>query len=326
MPNPRVHPSTSFAAILAAALAFVLFFSATALHAQRVDAYIVVDDFTKKILAEHNANDKRPVASLVKMATAMVTLDWAEATGFDLNTLAVVPLSAAEHGGANPMGLMPGDRISLRNCLYAALLVSDNSAAETLAAFVGTDLLNKAGQTGNPIAYFIDQMNALAATLGMARTSFTNPHGLDHMRKPPVSTAADVARLALYAASKGSYMFYAAQKERDVSFFRGEEEKHFIVKTTNTLLGVDGIDGLKTGLTKSAGPCLAITAPEPNLVAEQPDGTAIITPRRIVVVVLGAEDRFGSARTLLLRGREQYAAWREAGRVLKSREELLTYF
>ena len=296
------------------------------MQAQKVDAYIVVDEFSKKILGEHNANDKRPVASLVKIATAMVVLDWAEATQFDLNTLAIVPPSAVEHGGANPMGMMPGDRISLRNCLYAALLVSDNVAAETLAAFVGDDLMRRAGVAGNPVGYFVDQMNALAATLEMKRTKFTNSHGLDHLRNPPSSTAADMARLSLYAVSKAAFMFYVAQKERDVSYFRGEEEKHFIVKTTNRLLGEDGIDGLKTGLTKAAGACVALTAAEPNLVAEQPNGQSIITPRRIVVIVLGAEDRFGSGRALLLRGREEYAAWRAAGRILTKREELLTFF
>ena len=304
----------------------LLFISAQAAQAQRVQAYIVVDEYTKKILAEHNGNQKRQVASLVKTATAMVVLDWAEATKFDLNTLAVVPRSAAEIGGGNPMGMVPGDRISLRNCIYAALLTSDNVAAETMAAFVGNDLLRREGRGGDPVAHFVAQMNALAAKEGMVRTEFTNAHGLDHKGKAPESTAADMARLALYAVGKGSFMFYVAQKERNVSFYRGEEEKGFVLKTTNRLLGQDNIDGLKTGLTRAAGPCLALTAAESNLVTERPDGSSIITPRRLVVIVLGAEDRFASGRALLIRGRKAFAEWRAAGRVLQSREELLTHF
>ena len=309
---------------IVASLIVLLFISAQAAQAQRVQAYIVVDEFTKKILAEHNGNQKRQVASLNKIATAMVVLDWAEASKFDLNTLAVVPRSAAELGG--PLGMMPGDRISLRNCLYAALLTSDNTAAESMAAFVGGDLLRREGRGGDPVEHFVAQMNALGAKLGMVNTKFTNPHGLDHRGKPPVSTAADIARLSIYAVGKGSFMFYVAQSERTVAYFRGEEEKGFRLESSNRLLGQDNIDGLKTGLTRAAGPCLALTAAQTNLVTERADGTSIVTPRRIVVVVLGAEDRWGSARALLIRGRQTFETWRAGGRVLEKREELLTYF
>ena len=324
MPNHWPHPTRRLAPLLLAAVV-LLFNAAQTAHSQTVEAYIVVDDYTKKILAEHNGNQKRQVASLTKIATAMVVLDWAEASKTDLNNFAIVPRSAATLNGK--LGLMPGDRISLRNCLYASLLTSDNVAAETLAAYVGGDLLRREGRGGDPVEHFVSQMNLLAGKLGMLRTKFTNPHGLDHLGgTKPFSTAADMARLSLYAVGKGSFMFYVAQKERDVSYFRGEEEKHYRLGTSNNLLGKDNIDGLKTGLTRAAGPCLALTSAQSNLVTERPDGASIVTPRRLVIIVLGAEDRYGAAHGLLMRGRAQFEAWRAAGRIVKAREELLTHF
>ena len=78
---------------------------------------------------------KRPIASLTKIATGVIAVDWADATGVDLNqTLATVPASALAIGGPNPMNLQPGDQLTLRDALYSALLGSDNLAAMTVAA------------------------------------------------------------------------------------------------------------------------------------------------------------------------------------------------
>ncbi len=79
----------------------------------KVDSYMVVDFYSKKILSSHQATTRRQVASLTKIATAMVTLDWAERTGSSLYQQATVPASIAQIGGANPMGMQPGDQISL---------------------------------------------------------------------------------------------------------------------------------------------------------------------------------------------------------------------
>src|SRR5213075_571564 len=100
--------------------------------------------------------------------------------------------------------------------IYAALMQSDNEAAQTLAAHVGGKLAGgRANQ--NPADTFVAQMNALARKLGMRSTRFLNPHGLDDLEKKlPYSTATDVALLTNYALGHTAFTFYTSQKERRI--------------------------------------------------------------------------------------------------------------
>jgi D-alanyl-D-alanine carboxypeptidase len=286
-------------------------------------SFIVVDFHTRKVFSGQAATQRRPVASLTKIATALVVLDWSELSGTDLGVEAVVPPSAVLAGGANPLGMQPGDRVSLRDALYGALVGSDNVSAETLAAFVGGDLLRRSGRQGDPVAYFVRQMNGLAQRLGMRDTKFTNPHGMDHLKPAPYSTAADIARLTIAAMERASFRFFVAQESRTVRYSRGGQALSFRIKNTNELVGRDHFDGVKTGLTSLAGPCLVLSGTRDALVRKLPDGRTQVTPQRLVVVVLGAGDRFGMARGLLLNGWNQYDAWDRAGRVVYDRAELL---
>ncbi|MCP4849745.1 MAG: D-alanyl-D-alanine carboxypeptidase [Verrucomicrobiaceae bacterium] len=291
-----------------------------------VEAYIVVDFHSKKILSSHQGQMRRQVASLTKIATAMVVLDWAELTRADLSELAIVPASGNLIGGPNRMNLRPGERISLRDALYCALIGSDNWAAETLANHVGRDLLVRGNVDAGtvPVEEFVNQMNALAERQGAKDSLFTNPHGMDHLEKLPHSSAADIARLAIYALGKPSFTFFCSQKERKVAVHGQEGVRHFMIKNTNKLLGKDGIDGIKTGLTRRAGPCLAISADRKPIVEELPDGRTRVTPRRLIVVVLGASDRFAAARSLLIGGWEKFDAWNSGGRLVLNPSEFLS--
>src|SRR6266480_3028325 len=104
----------------------------------------------------------------------MVVLDWSEKRGGDLNKMAAIPPEAFVGTGENLVGFQPGDRITLRDLLYAALVQSDNVAAFTLASHVGTalQLIVPAAGNGSPVAVFVGQMNFLAKTLRMDRTRF----------------------------------------------------------------------------------------------------------------------------------------------------------
>lgn len=274
--------------------------------AQGVAAYITVDNDTGHVLASSAPDKKLQVGSLTKIATAMVVLDWAEAKGQDLSQMATVSPAAAAIpvlGGA--IDFHAGDECSLRDLLYAALLQSDNRAAQTLAEFVGRAL----GEP-DPMVGFVKQMNALGRKVGMKNTRFLNPHGLDDTeRSAPFSTAADLAELTRYAMDRPAFRFYVSQKERKITV----AGQPYVVRNTNELLGVDKVDGVKTGTTRKAGQCVivsAVRAPE----SKQEGDKVRITPRRITVVVLGAADRFGSARSLLAAGWQQHDAWAAAGR------------
>jgi D-alanyl-D-alanine carboxypeptidase (penicillin-binding protein 5/6) len=286
------------------------------------ESYIVVDAATRRVVMAANAGKKRPVASLTKIATACVVLDWAERTGADLGRLAVVPPSAAVIQ-PNPFGFAPGDRISLRDALSCAMMGSDNIAAETLAWHVGADIQQRTGRGGSPFSIFVKEMNKLAAVVRMRSTKFLNPHGLDNAGAVPFSTAADLARLTLYAQKKPAFGFYTSQSERRVSFSRGGAEQKFLLKNTNQLVGSGGIDGVKTGTTARAGQCLILSATRKPIVVKTGPDNHQVYPRRLVVVVLGAQDRFREGRWLLDQGWGRYDQWVAGGRVIADTSELL---
>ena len=293
-----------------------------ALSAQVARAYAIVDHHTRYLVEGYNVDKKFPVASLTKVATAMVVLDWAERIKIDMNTRIVVPPSAGAIGGANPVGMRPGDAISLRDALYCALMASDNVSAETVAYFVGRDLLRRGGRGGDPVGYFVQQMNALAKQQGARKTKFTNPHGLDHLKPVGYSSAGDMARMTIYALNRSAFTFLISQKARQVTYYRGGAARTFNLKNTNKLLGVADIDGVKTGMTRKAGGCLIVSAKKKPLIKQLPDGRTMLTKRRLIVVVLGSGDRFGVASRMLSKGWEKYEFWLDSGRPVEAGEIL----
>lgn len=283
---------------------------------------MVLDAISKKVLIASEPTRRRPVASLTKIATASVVLDWADATGTDLSQMARVPPSAAVLQ-PNPFGFRPGDAISLRDAMCCAMMGSDNIAAETLAWHVGADLLHRSGKGRDPFSVFIKQMNALAGTLGMENTEFLNPHGLDNAGTVPHSTAADMARITLYALKKPTFAFYTSQRERRVGFLRADQKLAFLLKNTNELVGRNGIDGVKTGTTARAGQCLILSASRKPVVVKIGPENHEVFPRRLVVVLLASQDRFGQGAWLLDQGWARYDQWAAAGRPINDQGELL---
>jgi D-alanyl-D-alanine carboxypeptidase (penicillin-binding protein 5/6) len=295
----------------------VLRFSSGA-EAQMAAAYAVADQTTGYVLEAYKGEDKRQIASLTKIATGKVVLDWAAKTGRDLAEQIVIPPQAIEEAGAvNPMGLLPNDLISYRDLLYAALMQSDNTAAATLAYYVGAALRPEGGERMRELGaveVFVSQMNALARQLGMERTLFVNPHGLEPRKGlQPFSTAIDMAKLTAYAMKDAAFRFYVSQKERKVSFNRGGQVFQYLLRNTNELVGTQGIDGVKTGRTAKAGECIIVSSQREPEVTQQ-GGTTLVTPRRLNVVILGATDRIAAANQLLSRGWALYDQWAAAGR------------
>ena len=289
--------------------------------ARAAASFIIVDSETGHILAEGARNEKRQIASLTKIATAMVVLDWAEATGTSMATPVEVPPGVAGVGGVNPCGLQPGDRASLRDLVSAAMMQSDNHAAYTLAYNVGGRLPNPQGLS--PVDNFTAHMNALARKLGMKRTIFLNPHGLDNTTPPPHSTAADLARLTRYAYAHGGFNFYASQPSREITI-QGIDglPRVFLLRNTNELLGQDGIEGVKTGRTARAGDCLILAADRDPLPVTNAQGQQVAIPRRIIVVLLGSSDRFGEGLNMIRSGWDLHERWMAQGRPVSKRSSL----
>jgi len=305
-------------------ICFTLATSATALRAQA--AVLVVDAFNKKVHVAADALTKRPVGGLAKIATAMVTLDWAEASRVGVGVLATVPAYAFQISDPGTIGLQPGDQATLRDLIYATMMSSDNIAAITLSDFVGKDHLARLGRAGHPMEEFVKQMNQLATREGARGTRFTNPHGLENSRPLPYSTAADIARLAIYAVSRPAMRFYTNQTSRSITIYRAGQQLSVPLQNTNQLLGVDRIDGVKTGNTERSGGCVVISAEKPASVQVQADNSSLIYHHRMVVVVLGSANPFAEARTLLHQGWAAYDRWLAAGRPITDKKQMLDHF
>jgi D-alanyl-D-alanine carboxypeptidase (penicillin-binding protein 5/6) len=308
-------PMRPFAAIFA-----VLMLSAPFSPARAAESYIIVDDVTGHIFAEANPDEKRQIASLTKVASAMVVLDWADATKSSVAAEVEVPAAIAAVGGMNACGLQRGDRVSLRDLLYAAMMQSDNHAAYTLAHNIGQRLPNVQGLS--PVDNFTAYMNALARKLKMKRTLFLNPHGIDNLEEPPYSTAADMARLTKYAYSNPAFNFYVSQRSREIEIAGPDGARRaFMLQNTNELLGQEGVEGVKTGRTTRAGDCLILAASrEPQTV--EVEGQKLAIPRRLIVVLLGSANRFGQGLEMVRRGWGMHDRWTTEGRPISKHSSI----
>jgi serine-type D-Ala-D-Ala carboxypeptidase (penicillin-binding protein 5/6) len=186
-----------------------------------------------------------PIASVAKVMTAYVVLhDHPLSAGGSGPDIAVQPSEAAAYpsqarAGDSLVPVVAGEILTERQALEALLLPSADNMAWILARW----------DAGSQAA-FVARMNATARRLGMTDTSYTDPSGL---ASSTVSTAADQVRLGL-AAMRVPALAAIAAKPTAVVPVAG------VVRNYNTLLGQDGIVGLKTGSMQAAGGCVVIAA------------------------------------------------------------------
>lgn len=181
-----------------------------------------------------------PIASVTKVMTAYVVLRHdpitASQAGFDL-TFTPADVTAALADKASGQSYVPvaaGEVMTEREALEALLLPSANNIAHALAAtFPG----------GEPS--FVAAMNTAARQLHMTHTRYTDPSGLD---ASTVSTAADQLRLARAAMRLPGFAETVAMSRAFLPVVGP-------VKSTDSLLGHDGVVGIKTGSTSAAGGC-----------------------------------------------------------------------
>ncbi len=279
--------------------------SGTVFESGAAESHLVVDHESGHILLAKNEENPRQVASLTKIATVMVVLDWIAANGGNMTDL--IPVSKeAVSGGVNSLAVKEGDLLPIETALFAAMMASDNTSASALAEAFGKKMDPSVSGRG-AMALFVEQMNRLAEELGMSRTRFINPHGLDEENAQGVSTASDMARLAIYAYDHPAFARYCREKERTVTFYRIGEAMEVRLINTNELLGSRGIDGTKTGTTRRSGGCLIASA------TGDTGGGGAHAGRRLIVVVLNSGDRFRDAVLLLSEGWTASASWLAEG-------------
>jgi D-alanyl-D-alanine carboxypeptidase (penicillin-binding protein 5/6) len=194
-------------------------------------AAIVMEASTGDILFQKNASQRRAIASTTKLMTALVALQHS-----DLDDI----FSATDYSAAtieSQIGLRPGERMSVRDLLRAALLPSANDAAAALA--VGT-----MGST----AAFVAEMNRRAAALGLRDTHYTTPIGLDDPRN--YSSARDLAKLAIRLRE---YDFFRRTTDLPSATLRSGSRKRVVINRNTLVRKVAAVNGVKTGHTNRAG-------------------------------------------------------------------------
>ena len=302
-------------------LACVFQFSA---QAQERPSYIAIEANSGKLLFSSNAEAKRPVASLSQVATAMGTLDWVARTRLPLDTFIAVPQEAFGLRAGNPMDLQPGDRLTLRDALYSTLLGSDNVSALTIASFVGRDLVSRRGG-GSPIAAFVTEMNNLARSLRMAKTRFTAPHGLDAGNSVSTSCALDMALLGVYSMQNPAFCYIVSQASRRIEVqSQTKGRTMYDISNNNKLMSSPGVDGIKAGTSRAAGPCLLLSVTRNAISRRSPQtGTEVIYPQRMIIVVLGSANRYPLAKQMMTTGWRVWENWQASGMDMKDPKEFV---
>jgi D-alanyl-D-alanine carboxypeptidase len=215
-------------------------------------------------LYEKNPDSPLLPASTTKIITALVALDH-----YSLDRVLVVGRGVKVDG--QKMGLYVGEQMRVEDLLYGLLVYSANDAAETLAQ----------NYEGGYLA-FVDAMNAKAGQLSMTNSYFDNPVGLDGNSQR--STAKDLIRASEVAMRNPEFARIVGTKQIIVTDVTGKSV--YNIKNINELLGtVPGVSGVKTGWTENA---------RENLVTYlERDG------HRVMIAVLGSQDRFGETKELI---------------------------
>lgn len=196
--------------------------------------YLVYDQTSGTELASSSADLSRPIASLTKLMTAVITLD----SGVSLDKL--MTYSRADVTPYAYLRVRRGDRLSVKDLLYSLLVGSANNAATALAR-----------STGLTTDQFVARMNAKAKSWGMTGTAFVDTSGLNPSN---VSTARDMAILAGHAFHDYPQIRAASLTTKYVFTTRNTKQIHVIKSTDKLLLSAGdlNISGGKTGFLDEA--------------------------------------------------------------------------
>ncbi len=224
-------------------------------------AAIVLDKDSGVVIYAKNENLRFSPASTTKIMTALTALDHFKLTD-------VLEVKRATDEGSI-LGLVQGEKMTFLDLLYAMLLPSANDAAFVIAQnYPG-------GEEG-----FIDKMNEKAKFLSLSNTHFQDPAGLlDH---DDYTTPLELARLASASLDNKIFSQIVSTKYRLIADVNGINIYPLLNK--NKLLGVDGINGIKTGFTDEAGEVLVSSKIEKG--------------HTLIIVVMRSEDRFGDTLAL----------------------------
>ncbi|MBO8197756.1 D-alanyl-D-alanine carboxypeptidase [Streptomyces smyrnaeus] len=241
----------------------------------------LVDAGSGDSLYGKDADKPRPMASTAKIMAATVVLD---TENLDLDRKVTVRQQyrdyVTEHH-ASTADLQTGDRVTVRQLLYASLLPSGADAAYALADTFGTGATR-----AQRVKSFVGKMNATARRLHLDKTTFGTFDGTHDDSSTPV----ELAKLTRHALHNDTFRkVVGTEKYKGDAPAANGRTRTYTWTNTNQLLGAyDGAIGIKTGTTDEAGKCLVFAATR--------DG------KTLVGTVLNSKDRYQDAAKLLDHG------------------------
>jgi len=238
-------------------------------------AALAVDWDSMVTLYEKNSDASLLPASTTKIVTALVAMDYYS----DGQILEVGRINIE----GQKMGLIQGEKMSVKNLLYGLLVYSANDAAEVLAQnYCAPRSLGEVGPCGKDS--FVIAMNQKAKDLNLENSFFTNPTGLDGNGDRIASTAKDLVRISMVAMENPKFADIVKTKEITVTSVDGKISHKLY--NINELVGqVEGVLGVKTGWTESARENLVTYIERDN--------------HKVIIALLGSQDRFGETKELI---------------------------
>ena len=240
---------------------------------------ILIDFATGEVLYEKNADERLAPASMTKIGSMLLIMEAIDSGKLSLDDEVTISEEAASMGGSQ-IFLEAGEVYKVHDLLKGIAIASGNDAVVALAEKV-------AGSQGE----FVDRMNERFKELGASNTNFVNAHGLD--AEGHYSTARDMATIARELLKHEKILEYTSIYEEYLE--KNDGTKTWLVNTNKLVRFYDGVDGLKTGFTETAGYCLTATAKKDNF--------------RLISVVMGedsSENRSSDTVKLLNYGFNTY--------------------
>lgn len=221
---------------------------------------IMIEASTGEVIFEKDANKKLPPASMTKIMTMLLTVEAIEKDIIKWNDTVTVSEKASSMGGSQIL-LETGEKMKVEDLFKGVAIASGNDAAVALAEKIA-----------GSVSLFVDMMNKRAKELGLTKTNFKNPHGLDDPNH--YSCAKDMSIMAKELVKHEKVLEFT--KTYDTYLRVGQPTKIWLVNTNKLVKFYSGLDGLKTGYTKEAGYCLTSTAKRDGM--------------RLITVIMGSED------------------------------------
>ena len=228
-------------------------------YATGAKSAILVDSATGKVLFEKNADEALAPASMTKLGSMLIIMEAIDNGSLSLDDEVTISEEAANMGGSQVF-LEAGEVYKVHDLLKGVAIASGNDAVVALAEKV-------AGSQNE----FVAMMNERFKEIGAKNTNFVNAHGLD--AEGHYSTARDMSIIARELLKHEKILEYTSIYEEYLE--KNDGTKTWLVNTNKLVRFYDGVDGLKTGYTTTAGYCLTATASKDNF--------------RLISVVMGEE-------------------------------------